>query len=42
MLEGKKVNLRVMERDDVDFPTRSINSIDLYNEFLPISQTSKT
>jgi ribosomal-protein-alanine N-acetyltransferase len=42
MLEGKKVNLRVMEKDDADFLAGSINSIDLHNEFLPISQTSKT
>jgi hypothetical protein len=41
MLEGKKVNLRVMERDDVDFLAGSINNIDLCSEFLPISQTSK-
>lgn len=41
MLEGKKVNLRVVERDDVDFLTESINNIDLRSEFLPISQTSK-
>jgi ribosomal-protein-alanine N-acetyltransferase len=41
MLEGKNVNLRVVEKDDVDFLAGSINSIDLRGEFLPISQTSK-
>jgi ribosomal-protein-alanine N-acetyltransferase len=41
MLEGKRVSLRVLERNDVDFLARTINNIDLYNEFLPISQTSK-
>jgi RimJ/RimL family protein N-acetyltransferase len=41
LLEGKNVNLRVMERDDVNFLVESINDIDFGNEFLPISQTSK-
>jgi ribosomal-protein-alanine N-acetyltransferase len=41
LLEGKKVNLRVVERDDLDFLTESINDIDFDSEFLPISQTSK-
>ena len=41
LLEGKNVNLRVMERDDVDFLVESLNDIDFDSEFLPISQTSK-
>lgn len=41
LLEGKNVNLRVMERDDVDFLVESLNDIDFESEFLPISQTSK-
>jgi RimJ/RimL family protein N-acetyltransferase len=41
LLEGKNVNLRVVERDDLDFLVESINHIDLDIEFLPISQTSK-
>jgi ribosomal-protein-alanine N-acetyltransferase len=41
LLEGKNVNLRVVERDDVDFLVESINDIDFDREFLPISQTSK-
>lgn len=41
MLEGKNVNLRVVEKDDVDFLVESINDIDFDSEFLPISQTSK-
>lgn len=35
------MNLRVLERDDLDFLAESINDIDFDNEFLPISQTSK-
>ena len=41
LLEGKNVNLRVMERDDADFLVESLNDIDFDGEFLPISQTSK-
>jgi RimJ/RimL family protein N-acetyltransferase len=41
LLEGKNVNLRVMESDDVDFLVESLNDIDFDSEFLPISQTSK-
>jgi RimJ/RimL family protein N-acetyltransferase len=41
LLEGKNVNLRVVERDDVDFLVESINDIDFDSEFLPLSQTSK-
>jgi RimJ/RimL family protein N-acetyltransferase len=42
LLEGKSVNLRVMERDDVDFLVENINDINFNSEFLPIAQTSKT
>lgn len=42
LLEGTKVNLRVMERDDVDFLVESINDIDFDSGFLPVLQTSKT
>jgi ribosomal-protein-alanine N-acetyltransferase len=41
LLEGKNVNLRVMEREDVDFLVESLNAVDFDREFLPISQTSK-
>ena len=41
LLEGKNMNLRVVERDDVDFLVESINDVDFDSEFLPISQTSK-
>jgi RimJ/RimL family protein N-acetyltransferase len=41
LLEGKNVNLRVMESDDVDFLVESLNDVDFDSEFLPISQTSK-
>ena len=41
MLEGKNVNLRVAERDDVDFLVESTNDIDFGGEYIPIEQTSK-
>jgi ribosomal-protein-alanine N-acetyltransferase len=41
LLRGKNVNLRVFERDDVDFLAESINDVDFDSEFLPVSQTSK-
>jgi RimJ/RimL family protein N-acetyltransferase len=41
LLGGKKVNLRVVERDDLDFLAESINDIDFNSEFLPIAQTPK-
>jgi hypothetical protein len=42
MLKGKNVNLRVMDRDDVDFMTECRNNTD-YDEYDPINpQTSKT
>jgi predicted acetyltransferase len=40
LLEGKNVNLRVMERDDMNFLVKNINDIDFDSDFLPISQTS--
>ena len=41
LLEGKSVNLRVVEKDDLDFFVESMNDVDFDSEFLPISQTSK-
>jgi ribosomal-protein-alanine N-acetyltransferase len=41
LLEGKNVNLRVLERDDLDFLVESINDVDFDSDFSPISQTSK-
>ena len=36
MLEGKTVNLRVMERDDVDFLVECRNDLDFWGEYIPI------
>jgi RimJ/RimL family protein N-acetyltransferase len=41
LLEGRNVNLRVVERDDVDFLAESINDVDFDSEFLPVSQMSR-
>jgi RimJ/RimL family protein N-acetyltransferase len=41
LLESKNVNLRIMERDDVDFLVQGINDIDSDCVFLPVRQTSK-
>jgi RimJ/RimL family protein N-acetyltransferase len=41
LLLGKNVNLRVMERNDVDFLAESINDVDFNSEFLPVRQTSR-
>lgn len=35
------MNLRVVERDDVDFLAESINDVDFNSEFLPVRQTSR-
>jgi len=40
LLEGKNVNLRVMEKDDVDFIVKCYNDIESY-EYDPIAQVSK-
>jgi hypothetical protein len=40
-LEGKTVNLKVWERDDIDFPVKCVNDIDCGEEYIPIEQTSK-
>jgi RimJ/RimL family protein N-acetyltransferase len=43
LLEGKNVDLRIMERDDVDFATECFNNIDFLGEFDPIGeQTSRS
>jgi RimJ/RimL family protein N-acetyltransferase len=38
LLEGKNVNLRVMERDDVDFLVECRNDIDFWGEYIPIGE----
>jgi RimJ/RimL family protein N-acetyltransferase len=43
LLEGKNVNLRVVERDDTDFMVDCFNNIDFWGEYDPIAeQKSKT
>ena len=43
MLEGKNVNLRVVERDDIDFMVDCFNNVDFWGEYDPIAeQKSKT
>jgi len=43
LLEGKTVNLRVAERDDLDFMVDCFNNIDFWGEYDPIvEQKSKT
>ncbi len=38
MLEGKNVNLRIMERDDIDFLVECLNDIDFGGEYVPIGE----
>jgi RimJ/RimL family protein N-acetyltransferase len=46
LLEGKNVNLRVLERDDIDFLTECCNNIDFWGDNFPAGgmgiQTSKS
>ena len=42
MLEGKNVNLKVWERDDIDFLVECISNIDFGGEYVPIEQQSKS
>jgi RimJ/RimL family protein N-acetyltransferase len=46
LLEGKTVNLRVMDRDDIDFMTECFNNIDFWGDNFPAGgvgeQTSKS
>ena len=42
MLEGKNVNLRVAEKDDIDFQVEFNNDIDCWGEYDPIEQMSKS
>jgi len=41
MLEGDTVNLRIMEKGDIDFLVQVINDVDSDFAFLPVRQTSK-
>ena len=41
MLEGKTVNLRVMDSDDVDFVVECRNSMDFWGEYISADQISK-
>jgi RimJ/RimL family protein N-acetyltransferase len=38
LLEGKNVNLRVMEREDVDYLVECLNDIDFWGEYVPIGE----
>jgi RimJ/RimL family protein N-acetyltransferase len=38
LLEGKTVNLRVWERDDIDFLVECLNDIDFRGEYIPIDE----
>jgi len=38
LLEGKNVNLRIMERDDIDFLVECRNDIDFWGEYVPIGE----
>jgi len=43
LLEGKTVNLRVMEKEDVDYLFECINEIDIWGEYNPVDeQVSKS
>jgi RimJ/RimL family protein N-acetyltransferase len=42
LLEGRSVNLRVVEKEDVDFLFECMNNTDFYGEYDPITQISRT
>jgi len=43
LLEGRNVNLRVLERDDADFLVECRNDVDFWGEYVPlVEQTSKS
>lgn len=42
LLEGRNVNLRVMEKEDIDFVAEFNNDIDCGGEYEPIEQMSKS
>ena len=42
MLEGKRVNLRVMEKEDVPLLIEWYNSLEFQGEFFPVMQKSKS
>jgi RimJ/RimL family protein N-acetyltransferase len=42
LLEGKNVNLRVMEKEDIDFLDEFNNDVDSRGEYEPIDQMSKS
>ena len=42
LLEGKSVNLRLVEKDDVDYLVECINDIDFMGEYVSIGQISKS
>ena len=42
MLEGRNVNLRVMEKEDVQLLVEWWNSLEFQGEYFPVLQKSKT
>jgi hypothetical protein len=42
LLEGKLVNLRVAEKDDIDFQVEFNNDLDCWGEYAPIELMSKS
>lgn len=43
MLEGKTVNLKVLDREDIDFMVECFNNVDFWGEYSPIGeQASKS
>jgi RimJ/RimL family protein N-acetyltransferase len=42
MLEGKSVNLRIMEKEDLPFYLKWVNDPDFFGEYNPLEQKTKT
>jgi RimJ/RimL family protein N-acetyltransferase len=42
LLEGKKVNLRVIEKEDLRLVAEWLNNLDYWGEYLPLVQRSRT
>lgn len=42
LLEGKNVNLRIVEKEDMSIVAELVNKPELYGLYNPLQQTSKT
>jgi hypothetical protein len=42
LLEGRNVNLRIMEREDLPFYVKWVNDPRFFGEYNPLEQTTKT